>query len=111
MRNSKGIHQSRTNHEYCISKKNFFAATIKKWNMLDSDIRSSESLNVFKNKVLKFIQPKANSFFNSFINNVLLFGDTSPYDSAKTMILNATINYITSTKRFYGSIFTFWKKQ
>ena len=78
--------------------------------MLDSDIRSSESLNVFKNKVLKFIQPKANSFFNSFIN-VLLFGDTSTYDSAKTMILNATINYITSTKRFYGSIFTFWKKQ
>ena len=78
--------------------------------MLDSDIRSSESLNVFKNKVLKFIQPKANSFFNSFIN-VLLFGDTSTYDSANTTILNATINYIASTKRFYGSIFTFWKEQ
>ena len=78
--------------------------------MLDSDIRSSESLNVFKNKVLKFIQPKANSFFNSFIN-VLLFGDTSTYDSANTTILNATINYKASTKRFYGSIFTFWKEQ
>ena len=32
--------------------------------MLDSDIRSSEDLNVFKSKILKFIQPKANSFFN-----------------------------------------------
>ena len=32
--------------------------------MLDSDIRSYESSNVFKSKVLKFIRPKANSFFN-----------------------------------------------
>ena len=32
--------------------------------MLDSDIRSSKSLNVFKRKVLKFIRPKVNSFFN-----------------------------------------------
>ena len=59
MRNSKGIPQCRTNHEYF---KNFFSpATIKKWDILDSDIRSSESLNVFKSKILKFIQPKANS--------------------------------------------------
>ena len=32
--------------------------------MLDSDIRSSESLNVFKSKILKFFRPKANFFFN-----------------------------------------------
>ena len=32
--------------------------------MLDSNTRGFESLNVFKNKVLKFIRPKANSFFN-----------------------------------------------
>ena len=154
--------------------------------MLDSDIRNSESLNVFKSKVLKFVRPKANSFFNylnpkgvklitrlllglshlrdhkfnhsfqeclnlicssgievettayyllycpnylherktlldniksvllnilersdSFINNVLLFGDTSLDDSSNTVILNVTINYITSAKRFDGSIFTF----
>ena len=154
--------------------------------MVDSDIWSSESLNFLKNKILKFIRPKANSFFNcvnpkgvklitrlrlglshlrdhkfkhsfedclnaicscgievgttahfllhclkylhdrkthldniksvlpnileqsdSFINNVLFFGDTSLDDSSTTIILNATINYITSTKRFDCSIFTF----
>ena len=154
--------------------------------MLDSDIRSSESLNVFKSKILKFIRPKAKSFFNYlnpkgvklitrlrlglshlrdhkfghsfqdclnsicscgievettayfllhcpnylherknlldniksvlpnilkqsnyFINNVLLFGDTSLDDSSNTIILNATINYITSTKKFNGSTFPF----
>ena len=32
--------------------------------MLDSDIGRSESLNIFKSKVLKFFRPKANSFFN-----------------------------------------------
>ena len=32
--------------------------------MLDSDIRSSESFNVFKGKVLNFIRSKENSFFN-----------------------------------------------
>ena len=35
--------------------------------MLDSDIRRSESLNVFKSKILKFIRPNANSFLN-FLN-------------------------------------------
>ena len=32
--------------------------------MLDYNIRSSESLNVFKSKVIKFVRPKANSSFN-----------------------------------------------
>ena len=63
MRNSKGIPQCRTNHEYF--KNPFFPATIKDWNMLD--IRISESLNVFKSRILKFIRPKENSFFN-FLN-------------------------------------------
>ena len=35
-----------------------------RWNILDSDIRSSESLIVYKSKVLRFIRPKANCFFN-----------------------------------------------
>ena len=43
----------------------------------------------------------------SFVNNVLLFGDPSLDDSSNTIILNGTINYMTSTKRFGGSIFTF----
>ena len=154
--------------------------------MVDSDIWSSESLNFLKNKILKFIRPKANSFLNClnpkgvklitrlrhglshlrdhnfkhsfqdclnpicscgievettahfllhclnylhewktlldninsvlpnilehsdfFINNALFFRDTSLDDSSTTIILNATINYITSTKRFDCSIFTF----
>ena len=154
--------------------------------MLNFDIGSSESLNVFKSKVIKFIRPKVNSFFNclypkrvklitrlrlglshlrdhnfkhSFqdclsstcscgigirttahyllhctsylherkplvgniksvlpnileqsyfsINNALLFRDTSLDESSNTIILNATINYISSTKRFDDSIFTF----
>ena len=62
MRNSKGISQCRTNHEYF--KNYFFPAVIKEWNKLDSNIQSSESLNVFKIKFLKFIRPKANHFFN-----------------------------------------------
>ena len=44
----------------------------------------------------------------SFINNVLLFGDTFPNNSSNTFILNTTINYITSTKRsIFTSIFKF----
>ena len=184
MRNSKSIPQCSTNHEYL--KNSFFPATIKEWNILGPDIRSSESINVFKSKILKFIRPKANSFFNllnskwvkliirlrlglshlrdhkfkhsfedclnaicscgievgttahfllhclkylhdrkthldniksvlpnileqsdSFINNILLFGDTPLDDSSNTIILNPTINYISSTKRFDGSIFMF----
>ena len=32
--------------------------------MLDSNIQSSESSNVFKSRILKFIRPKVNSFLN-----------------------------------------------
>ena len=44
---------------------------------------------------------------DSFVNNVLLFGDTSLDGSSNTIILNATINYITSIKWFDDPIFTF----
>ena len=47
-----------------IPKNVFFPTTMKEWNVLDSDIWSPESLNVFKSKVIKFIRPKASSFFN-----------------------------------------------
>ena len=60
MRNSKDVPQCRTNDEYFKSL--FFSTTIKERNILDSYIRSSERLNVFENKILKFIQPKTNSF-------------------------------------------------
>ena len=44
--------------------KTFFLATKEEWNKLDSDIRISECLNVFRNEVINFIRPKASSFFN-----------------------------------------------
>ena len=47
-----------------ISETIFYPATVKEWNMLGSDIQSPKSFNIFKLKVLKFIQPKTNSLFN-----------------------------------------------
>ena len=55
-RNSKDIRQY---------KNSFFPSTIKKWNMLDSHVRSSESIIVFKRNALQFIQPKVNIFLTA----------------------------------------------
>ena len=60
MRNSKDIHKCRTNHEYV--KNSFFSRDYKR--IVGSHTRSSGSPNNLKSKVLKFIWPKANSFFN-----------------------------------------------
>ena len=51
-------------------RNSFFPSTITEWNKLDRDIRNSDSLNVFKLSLLKFVRPVANSVFE--INN--------PYD-------------------------------
>ena len=48
----------------------FFPSTTTEWNKLDLDIRSSDSWNVFKLSLLKFVRPVANNVFE--INN--------PYD-------------------------------
>ena len=45
----------------------FFPSTITEWNKLDCDIRTGDSLNVFKLSLLKFVLPVANSVFE--INN------------------------------------------
>ena len=45
----------------------FFPSSINEWNKLDCDIRNSDSLNVFKLSLLKFVRPVANSAFD--INN------------------------------------------
>ena len=58
-------------------------------------------------KNMKSVLPNIFEQSHSFINNVLLFGDNSLDDSTNTIILNATINYITSTKRLRDSMFTF----
>ena len=44
-------------------KNSYFSSTIIEWNKLDSDIRNSETFNIFKSKILKFIRPTAISIF------------------------------------------------
>ena len=48
-------------------RNSFFPSTITEWNKLDCDIRNSDSLNIFKLLLLKFVRPLANSVFD--INN------------------------------------------
>ena len=47
-------------------KYSFFPSTLRDWFNLDDDIRNSESISVFKNRLLLFIRPVQNSVFNSF---------------------------------------------
>ena len=48
-------------HDYF--KNSFFPSTVIEWNKLDSNIRNSESLALFKKRILAFIRPFANSTF------------------------------------------------
>ena len=50
---------------------------------------------------IKSVLPNILGVSDSFINEILLFGDTS------LDILNVAISYITSIKRFDDSVFTF----
>ena len=49
---------------------------------------------------IKSVLPNILEQSDSFINSVLFFGVTSLDDSPNTIMLNTTINYITSTERF-----------
>ena len=44
-----------------LFKDSYFPSTIIEWNKLDSNIRNSETINIFKSKILKFIKPTTNS--------------------------------------------------
>ena len=46
-----------------IFRNSFFPFCINEWNILDTNIRGSDSYPKFKNSLLKFIKPKANSVF------------------------------------------------
>ena len=46
-------------------KNSFFLSTVIEWNKLDPNIRNSSSFNIFRESILKFIRPSANSFFIS----------------------------------------------
>ena len=61
-RNIHSIPFFKTRHTFL--KKSFFPSTIIEWNKLDHNIRNSSSFNIFKKRILKFIRPSANSFFN-----------------------------------------------
>ena len=43
----------------------FFLSAIAQWNNLDLNKKSSSSLNIFRNSILKFVKPSADSVFNS----------------------------------------------
>ena len=60
-RNSN-ISQIRTKHNFF--KNFFFPSTINEWNNLDPDICNSESVVVFKSRILKFMWPKPNNIYN-----------------------------------------------
>ena len=45
-------------------KKSFFPSAIIEWNNLDPNLRNSKSISAFKEKILNFIRPSPNSFFD-----------------------------------------------
>ena len=45
-------------------KNSFFPSAIIEWNNLDPNLRNSKSISVFKEKILDFIRPSPNSFFD-----------------------------------------------
>ena len=47
-------------------KFSFFPCTLRDWFNLDENIRNSESISIFKNRLLTFIRPVQNSVFNIF---------------------------------------------
>ena len=47
-------------------KYSFFPSALKDWFNLDDNMRKSESISVFKSRLLSFIHPVQNSVFNIF---------------------------------------------
>ena len=43
----------------------YFPTAIKEWNRLDIDIRKSDSISIFKKRILSFIRPLPNKVSNS----------------------------------------------
>ena len=61
-RNTNYIPQFKVKHNFF--RNSFFPSVVIEWNKLDLNIRNFESLNVFKNSLLKFIRPSGNCAFN-----------------------------------------------
>ena len=60
---SYNIPPTKVKHDYF--KNPFFPSAIWEWNKLDLNIRKSANLNTFRNKLLNFIRPCANSIFDT----------------------------------------------
>ena len=60
-RNAQNISHINVKHQFF--KKSCLPSAIIEWNKLDSNIRNSGTLNIFKSKIPKFIRPTANSMF------------------------------------------------
>ena len=61
-RNTNNIPQFKVKHNFFLNS--FLPSAVIEWNKLDLNIRSSESLNIFKKSLLKFIRPSGSSVFN-----------------------------------------------
>ena len=66
---NKSIPLFNVKHNYF--KNYFFPSAIIEWNNLDSNIRNSENLALFKKHILAFIRPSANSTFHCLNPNGL----------------------------------------
>ena len=62
-RGSNNIPLLGTRHNFF--QNNYFPAAIKEWNRLDIDIRKSDSVSIFKKRILNFIRPLPNKVSNS----------------------------------------------
>ena len=56
---------------------------------------------------IKSINCSILEFSDAVVTKSLVFGDNTLSDSSNTLILNSTIDYVISTKRFDDSILTF----
>ena len=63
-RHKKSVLLFNVKHYYF--KSSFFPSTVIEWNKLDCNIRNSESLALFKKRILAFIRPFVNSTFQCF---------------------------------------------
>ena len=61
-RNTNNIPQFKVKHNFF--QNSFFRSPVIEWNKLDLKIRNSESVNIFKKSLLKFIRPSGSSVFN-----------------------------------------------
>ena len=79
-RNMDNIPFFNTRHSFL--KNSFFPSTIIEWN--NHNIRNSSNFNIFRRRILKFIRPSANSFFNCHNPKCIKFIKTAAWTQPLT---------------------------